>query len=268
MKTLLISHFYNEELLLPSWCLHHRDMFDVAVVIDHSSTDKSCEIIEKLCPNWIKVRSKLSQFDCAATDQEVMFYERQYPDHWKLCLNTTEFLWTRYLDMRIDEFMSFYPDTEAFGMSSFCLVDSPKQSKGGDGFDGYFTVPFYLGKTWGYKDQPFGFNVSRFRRFIHRGLDGQYDVGRHSTKLSSTNTEALHILHATYSPWPYCRERKLQIQGKMPESDKAQGKGVQHIVSPEQLNARYLQHLGVSKDLLEYHEFRGPYEHFYRKFNV
>jgi hypothetical protein len=48
MKT-VISHFYNEEYMLPWWLKHHRQYFDHGILIDYGSTDKSLDIIKKIC---------------------------------------------------------------------------------------------------------------------------------------------------------------------------------------------------------------------------
>ena len=46
--TLLISHFYNEAVLLPYWIQHHAPLFDSAILIDYNSTDASRMIIQRL----------------------------------------------------------------------------------------------------------------------------------------------------------------------------------------------------------------------------
>ena len=49
----MVSHFYNEELMMPYWVLHHAHMFDEVVVIDHRSTDKSAQIFREYAPtSW------------------------------------------------------------------------------------------------------------------------------------------------------------------------------------------------------------------------
>lgn len=90
MKT-VITHFYNEEYLLPWWLEHHKKLFDFGVLIDYHSTDRSVEICKEICPNWQVVKSMHTQFDSAACDYEVMFYENQLSG-WRIALTTTEFL--------------------------------------------------------------------------------------------------------------------------------------------------------------------------------
>ena len=91
MKKTIISHFYNEEYLLPWWLDHHKKCFDHGIMIDYHSTDGSKEIIQEICPNWEIVETKNKYFDSAIIDREVEEYEKKI-DGWRICLNTTEFL--------------------------------------------------------------------------------------------------------------------------------------------------------------------------------
>ena len=62
-KVMLITHFYNEEFLLPYWIRHHASMFDHAVLIDYGSTDNSRQIIQDLAPStWSVILSKNKKF--------------------------------------------------------------------------------------------------------------------------------------------------------------------------------------------------------------
>jgi hypothetical protein len=91
VKKTIISHFYNEEYLLPWWLSHHKKHFDYGIMIDYNSTDKSKEIIEEICPHWKIVKTKNEYFDSDIIDREVEEYEKKI-DGWRICLNTTEFL--------------------------------------------------------------------------------------------------------------------------------------------------------------------------------
>ena len=51
MKTTVITHFWNEEILLPYWLKHHLELFDHGILINYRSTDKSVEIIKELAPH-------------------------------------------------------------------------------------------------------------------------------------------------------------------------------------------------------------------------
>ena len=58
MNKTVLTHFYNEEYLLPWWLDHHKKYFDHGILIDYASTDKSVEIIKEICPTWTEVKSK------------------------------------------------------------------------------------------------------------------------------------------------------------------------------------------------------------------
>ena len=90
MKT-IITHFYNEEYLLPWWLEHHKKYFDNGILIDYNSTDTSRRIINKICPNWKIVQSFNRDFGAESCDKEVEYYERQIQG-WRIALTVTEFL--------------------------------------------------------------------------------------------------------------------------------------------------------------------------------
>ena len=90
-KRTVLSHFYNEEYLLPWWLKHHRKIFDHGIMVDYDSTDRSRDIIRELCPTWEIVTSRHRQFECMLIDQEIADLEANLSG-WRMCLNTTEFL--------------------------------------------------------------------------------------------------------------------------------------------------------------------------------
>jgi hypothetical protein len=90
MKT-IISHFFNEEFLLPWWLEHHKKIFDYGILIDYASTDNSVNIIKEICPNWLVVPSKNKEFQTNLIDDEVCHWESTI-DGWRIALNITEFL--------------------------------------------------------------------------------------------------------------------------------------------------------------------------------
>ena len=71
MKKTIISHFYNEEYLLPFWLKHHSKMFDHGILIDYNSTDRSVDIIREICPTWEIIDSRNELFDAVLIDKEV-----------------------------------------------------------------------------------------------------------------------------------------------------------------------------------------------------
>lgn len=90
MKT-IITHFYNEEYLLPWWLNHHKNLFDHGVLIDYGSTDRSVEIIKEICPTWEIVKSRNDVFDAELCDREVEDIEKNI-EGWRIALTITEFL--------------------------------------------------------------------------------------------------------------------------------------------------------------------------------
>ena len=91
MRKTIITHFFNEEYLLPWWLNHHKQYFDHGILINYASTDRSVEIIKEICPDWTIIDSRNSEFDAKLADDEVSDIESTIPG-WKICLNTTEFL--------------------------------------------------------------------------------------------------------------------------------------------------------------------------------
>lgn len=91
MQKTIISHFYNEEYLLPQWLGHHKKFFDHGILIDYNSTDSSCDIIKTICPEWTVIKTKNEYFDSKEIDIEISQIEKDI-EGWKICLNTTEFL--------------------------------------------------------------------------------------------------------------------------------------------------------------------------------
>jgi nucleoside-diphosphate-sugar epimerase len=70
-RTLLITHIYNEEFMLPYFIRHHAGMFDHAIVIDYSSTDASRSILAREAPaTWRVVdASHPQEFGAEQLDQ-------------------------------------------------------------------------------------------------------------------------------------------------------------------------------------------------------
>jgi hypothetical protein len=91
MYITVISHIYNEEYLLPFWLEHHKNIFNHGIFLDYNSTDKTREIIKKICPLWEIRNSKNDKFDGFLVDEEVKEVESTI-DGYKIVLNITEFI--------------------------------------------------------------------------------------------------------------------------------------------------------------------------------
>lgn len=91
--TTIISHFYNEEFLLPLWLEHHKQFFEFGVMVDYNSTDRSVEIIKDICPHWQILPANTPHFDHKECDDLVMHVERQLPPPWfRISVTCTEFI--------------------------------------------------------------------------------------------------------------------------------------------------------------------------------
>lgn len=222
-QTLLVTHFYNEELLLPYWILHHAPMFDNVVLIDHHSTDSSCEIIKNLAPsNWKIVKSTLSHFDAQGTDLEVRNIERSFPDStWKISLTVTEFLiWP---DMN-NSLLSSHHWAHQIPLLLICGNDELPLKK---------NIPLIQ-----QRNVPTSVYIQP--RFIHRNtnLCGQlYTVGRHTIQIPAQPQIDAVIFKYGYSPWPEILPRKLQIGAKQSQSDIMRGLGGHHQYKEAQISA-------------------------------
>ena len=233
-KITVISHVFNEEYLLPFWLEYHSQIFDHGIIIDYCSTDRSVEIINKICPNWVVVKTKnlnengKPNFKAQLVDLEVNEIETTI-DGYKMCLNTTEFL---IINREKSDF-----------------INSLQKNK-------YYCTPIYSIMTT--KHNNFPKNASEFfndinlickadslrgNRILHSSPSCNYSLGRHHHAGPTENNihpTDFFLLWCQYYP---CNdkmlERKLQIQNNIPQSDKDMGAGFQHIVNYPELKRRY-----------------------------
>lgn len=213
-RSVLISHVFNEEYLLPYWLEHHRTMFDHGVIVDHGSTDASRDIIARVCPTWEIRTSCLPSFGARETDQEVMAVEREFPGWIKMVLTVTEFL------------MSPVPLADLFhGSEPACVHMKPLAAAG------------TLAEPGSLRDLLGG--ITRVcatarpgSRFVHTHPDGRYYIGRHLTEHDSSPVDPERgpfLLWLGFYPWnDKFRQRKAQIRARIPQSDFDQGFSWQH----------------------------------------
>jgi hypothetical protein len=248
----LISHFYNEEFLLLGFCKHWGRLVDHAVMIDYHSTDNSRDVIRSICPTWEIVESRNNSFDAMGCDLECIDYEQRFRG-WKFVANSTEIL--LHWDLRgfLEQWEQEHPDVEAIGMTSAVMCQGPDEPLDYD-LDG----DLWNQRHWGWIDKGC---AARPWRYIHRGIHGQYaQVGRHSTGLSHEHDPSLILQWWGWSPWPQVKQRKFQIQDRIPLSNRLVGWGHQHIVSEEQLEERYQETLRWSSDLMLDPHYRATIE--------
>jgi hypothetical protein len=223
LRSTVISHFYNEEYLLPLWLRHHLPLFDHGILINRGSTDRSVEICRELAPHWEVRDATCPEFDAVEVDQEVMAVEREITG-WKFVLNTTEFLHVRSRE-------SFYSGLhfwggQAYGVGMAFMMD-PKEAAYAE-FD--TSRPIAAQRHHGWLLPPYGY------RYIHRCGDGNYTVGRHLTLHPSdiVPLEVAVLLKLSLTPWnePFKR-RKLQINPTLSQRTIAHLPSLGHHVATE-----------------------------------
>jgi hypothetical protein len=241
----LISHFWNEEFLLPYWLRHHVPLFDHGILFDYASTDRSMEIVREMAPHW-EVRPSINEwFDAGAADAEVMAAEREQPG-WKMVLNTTELVLCPDLALLVRWLEKYRPDIQGVWGFDLVLVD-----RLGERDAAVTAAPLHLQRHWGYHAG------GERSRLLHRAPDGRYHVGRHKSDLvAKVPDDRFFVLWLGWSPMRYIRGRKLQIQQRIPPSNRALGLGSQHLVTAQGLEAAYQQEAAKAYDLLERH---APY---------
>jgi hypothetical protein len=245
----VICHVFNEDLLLPYWVRHHRELFDHGILIDYASTDRTVDVWRELAPaSWQVVPSRNRDFAGRTIDDEVMDYERLRAPGWTVTLNVTEFL--VHEDLRsylADLHESMRPFTGCIALHSYVMVDALAREAAYD--RPLDERPLWEQRWHGYRDPA----RVRGARFMHAQRDGAYGPGRHSTKHAWTPApgDAPLILWWGWSPWPHVRARRLQIQTRIPQSDLKLGRGVQHVASPQVLDARFAFECSRAKNLLD-----------------
>lgn len=242
MPLTLISHFWNEEFLLPYWLWHHYPLFDHGVLLDYASTDRSAAIARALAPGWEVRPSVNAWFDARDVDAEVMAVERSVGG-WKVVLNTTEFLLCPDLAGYVHRLDEECPGAAGVWPFDLTMVDRWEERE-----DGVSELPLYFQKCWGYHSQ------GGRSRLLHRLPDGGYAAGRHSSNRVGKQLDGrLFLLWFGWCPMRHVRQRKLQIQQRISQRDRNEGLGRHHLVSAEGLEAAYRREAAGAQDLLETH---------------
>lgn len=208
MRRVILTHFYNEEHLLPWWLNHHTKYFDHGLLINWGSTDRSLEIIKDLAPTWQVIDSKFKKFDAHHLEWEMMNYERQAPTGiWRLSIPTSEFLVGD-----IDALTPIIPDRHQWIIPT--LVFAAYDPNGS--LD--HSLPLWEQIKTGrhYKDLA-SHNAWQCRSF-HNYNDIFYSGGRH---FSNENTDkAMIFKFANVLVGRPMINRKLQIQDRISDFDK------------------------------------------------
>jgi hypothetical protein len=219
MKRTVISHFYNEEYLLPWWLNHHKQVFHHGIMIDYASTDRSREIIRSICPDWEIVDSRNKVFEAYAVDREVMDIEAGL-DGWRMCLNVTEQLIGDY---------SYLDTTEHDQLVLLCMTFVDRHNTEPDP-----AVPLYQQFTHGANWNEAYF--LRMSRSIHR-KPIHYNVGRHFHSDNVVGSDQLTVLYYGWCPFNDAAiQRRISMGDNM---DDTCHQGRHHITSREELLQKF-----------------------------
>lgn len=216
MKT-IITHFYNEEYLLPWWLEHHKKYFDFGILIDYASTDNSVAICKEICPHWQIFPSGNKDFDSSDLNYEVMFYERQLSGY-RIALTVTEFL--------VGDVNSLFLDTNARVQWYIPGIRFTHWDPAGK-LDTSKPLWEQLRNGIHYKTDP----VAHQCRSLHNFNDIQYEPGRHYLPLNTEEACVFHYAHCIVGE-PMLK-RRLQVQHKMSTSDKVKHIGSHHFYNLE-----------------------------------
>lgn len=233
MKT-VITHFYNEEYLLPWWLEHHKKYFDMGILIDYASTDRSVEICKSICPDWLVVPSANKEFDAEMCDMEVMHYESQI-EGWRIALTTTEFLVGNINELMID-----CPEMKQWFIPQLKFVS----------WDPYVPLnpnrPLWDQIKTGVPYKVDGDRHQVYCRSMHNINNVKYGIGRH-WRYKDVYTRDAWIFHYGNAISGYQMvKRRMQIQHRMSARDKLEKRGMQHWLDEGGLTPYklFLHHLG------------------------
>lgn len=242
MKSIVISHFYNEEYLLPFWLKHHKNIFDHGIMINYGSTDKSCEIVREICPNWKLVDSENNVFDAVLCDFEVMKYEQNFKGFIKIALNTTEFLCGDHEGLKKLLQKEKYRNSGIYIPTKVVLPNYKGETvNSNQSLTEQFTKGVFHDDMSLDSKEKLKLGIVSRNRIIHNCEIGAYSTGRHSSFLSRLFKLSRNNGHA-YIAWfgfaPFSEEtikRRLQIKNRIPLSDKTIGRGRQHQINKDEL---------------------------------
>ena len=246
-KVAMVTHFYNEALLMPYFIQHHAGMFDSVVLIDSNSDDASRTIIAEYAPStWEVVESAAEPgvFDAVEVDKEVVGQEGRFPDLWRIALTTTEFLVHPDLVGELKAKERADPDSRTLHFPALRFV--------GDDSEQLQRFPSLLGQRSQVLQNDW---TGQYSRYIHRfspDLGMYYDLGRHDLLIKEKTTLAEHgfIAKWAFTPWPESIDRKMQIGKRIPAEHVRSRMGFQHMLKDEaeleQLKTDAVAHYGVA----------------------
>lgn len=257
--------------MLKWWLPHHLNLFDHGILINHSSTDDSVDICRSLAPHWQLVNTRLSNFNALDNDFEVMRYEATV-EGWKMALNVTEFLVCDpvTLEKTLTQMQSnkqLCLKTRGVVMVDCdpSLIANPNNSLIQQKHHGYIEEDYpYFGKSFsrlrtGYYKYALKSGLRKKtkgsrNRIIHAHVTGAYELGRHNTKHRiDCHPDSIFTCWYGFSPWDNeMIERKQQFRSRIPQEDRDNRRGYQHLWDNTQLQEAYKTHLTIAKDMSPY----------------
>lgn len=259
-KKTVISHFWNEEILLPFWLKHHVPVFDHGIMIDYDSTDSSVDIIRELAPKWEIRKSEHKKFDARLCDQEVMSIEQQV-EGWKIGLNTTEFL----LSPDLNEFLQYIDDhmkhLSAIVAPGYLIIDTEEERSSMPST----ASPLLRQRYHGFSPICDGALIIMRARTLHKQQHGNYGIGRHYSLIPEQQKGI--FLNDAVLAWTYwtmhekTKNRKMRIQNKISDRDKEQLIMSTHMLTDEaELEDRYSWRAEEASNLLDDPVYRLHYD--------
>lgn len=232
----VLTHFYNEEYLLPYWLEHHKKIADHGILIDYRSNDQSRAIIHDICPTWEVYTTRNEYFESASIDREVEDYERNLQG-WRITLNVTEFLYGNL------NHLTSAPNNTHYHLGNYVFTDHTA----GLGF--IPGMPLHSQRHMGYREYDanachrLGWGA-RSVRSIHNYARPYHPAGgRHWS--ATADFEDLIIFYYGYADTSEANiARKLQIKNNISQEEQNRfGGGHPNVMRRQE----YLQ-------LLEYHQ--------------
>jgi len=243
-KFTLFTEVLNGEPLLPFWLEHHRRLFDHGVIVYYPSKDNSLDIIRTICPDWDIVKPvKHHRYDCAGVDAEIMIQESKHTG-WKMALNITEFAVTQDLNAVVK---SVKPKTRCILPQDVAVMVDTRETVNDDLHP---DVPLLVQKHHGLFSRDYHLWKCRHSRQLHCGVHGNYDVGRHNSGIKpQARSPLLYIAWFAWSPYAAIRERKQAVKGQLSKIHLMTKRGWQHLVTPDEQDARFAKVSAMAYDL-------------------
>ena len=219
----LVTHIFNEELLLPYYIHHYAHMIDHAVVLDYASTDRSREIVYRNAPDqWVVQESRNALFDALDVDEEVIDCERKFePSSWKMTPTITEY----FMCPNMFTALTKHKDAGHHGIMSPLYAPNGK-----DEIPFEPLYPLAIQRSQIIDPQLFVFNSHGMHRTYMS--HNYYGPGRHDICVENV-VQDFYYLKFKFTPWPDSLDRQDQMKSKLAQL--RNGFGAHHYYSREQI---------------------------------